>query len=141
MFSRCHSGLNWPEAGLLFWDRTHLQHLAPVPGAPVVIGRRHGGRIGTKTNIATGSATLYLPPLLTDLHSLLQPRLRRRLQTHSPRPASFFPPGAVMRTAVLAVVMVMCVAGTHADVRPQRDFNLQRVRWTHTHTHTDVNVL
>lgn len=68
-------------------------------------------------------------------------------QTPSPNTLStsrfLFPPLAVMRTTVLAVVMVMCVAGTHADVRPQRDFNLQRVRWTHAHTHrhTDMNVV
>ncbi|XP_019937402.1 neutrophil gelatinase-associated lipocalin [Paralichthys olivaceus] len=31
-----------------------------------------------------------------------------------------------MRTTVLAVVMVMCVMMVAADVKPQRDFNLQR---------------
>ncbi|XP_041667452.1 prostaglandin D2 synthase a [Cheilinus undulatus] len=31
-----------------------------------------------------------------------------------------------MRTTVVAVVMVMCGMMAHADVRPQRDFNLQR---------------
>ncbi|XP_061603550.1 prostaglandin D2 synthase a isoform X3 [Phyllopteryx taeniolatus] len=37
-----------------------------------------------------------------------------------------------MRTAVVAVVMVMlCTSMAHSDVRPQRDFNLQRFvgRW------------
>ena len=36
-----------------------------------------------------------------------------------------------MRTTMVAVVMVMCTMMAHADVKPQRDFNLQRVRETH----------
>ena len=39
---------------------------------------------------------------------------------------------------VLSMALI-CVIGVHADVQPQRDFNLQRVRHTdntHTHTHT-----
>uniref|UniRef100_A0A3Q3EHG6 Prostaglandin D2 synthase a n=1 Tax=Labrus bergylta TaxID=56723 RepID=A0A3Q3EHG6_9LABR len=36
-----------------------------------------------------------------------------------------------MRTSVVAVVMVMCGVMVHADVKPQRDFSLQRFagRW------------
>lgn len=36
-----------------------------------------------------------------------------------------------MRTTMVAVVMVMCAMMAHADVKPQRDFNLQRFagRW------------
>lgn len=39
------------------------------------------------------------------------------------------PVHATMRTAEVAVVMVMlCTSMAHSDVKPQRDFNLQRVR-------------
>ena len=33
-------------------------------------------------------------------------------------------------------VLMVCLIGVHADVQPQRDFNLQRVRNTQKHTHT-----
>lgn len=42
---------------------------------------------------------------------------------------------AAMRTAAVAAVMVMlCTMVVHADVKPQRDFSVRRVKWTHTHT-------
>lgn len=38
-----------------------------------------------------------------------------------------------MRTVVSVVMVMMCTVMVQADVKPQRDFNLQRVRWAHTH--------
>lgn len=63
------------------------------------------------------------------------------LSSHQPQvryPSQPLRPAAMKKTPVLiAVVMVMCVTmsvSPRPDVRPQKDFNLQRVRHTHTHT-------
>lgn len=118
----------------LFWSHTSST-LGPCSPA-TMIGWQASGWISRKTNIATGSATLYLS--LTDwlqfhLGSCQIPSLN--LSDTSP----FL--DAAMRTTMLAVVMVtLCVMMVDADVKPQKDFNLQRVR-DHTSSHVCFSVV
>lgn len=51
--------------------------------------------------------------------------------------AASFLLAAMRASAVTAVVVMMCGMVVHADVKPQKDFNLQRVRWTDIHTDSE----